>query len=313
MALSKLVKVGYAPEVAWGDQAVATKFLPVDGDPKFTPNVPRIWDTARRGVASKNFAAYEGQGFGEIEVGGPAYPDLIGHFFKSLLGSVTTSGATAPYTHDLTLNSNPAYSLCFEDNDPVQSRAYAGAKCQNLAVKFASGADGGMVSYTAKFSSKRPVAIGAAAVSTEPEAPFLGWQGAHLIAGGAFARVVSGDITLQRPVEPNYTSNNTKDPDRMDQGEIEVTASITTDRTADDLLKYTAVTQEALTLSFTYGAGAALRSLSFLFPKVDYGDGPAERDLGKAGIRLTWRIRALHDASVGGPVKVTLKNALTAI
>src|SRR6266508_1428250 len=240
MALSKLVKVGFAPETAWGDAAAATKLLPINGEPKFTPTIPRILDNARRGTAAKDFAAYEGAGYGELELTGPVYPDLIGYFIKSLLGTITTSGA-GPYTHAGTMNSNPAYSLNFEDNSPVQARSYSGAKCESLSFKFSSRPDGGLLEYTAKFKCKKPTTISAAAVTAEPEAPWPGWQSTFTIGGSPFTRIISGEWMLNRPAEPNHTANNTKDCNRIDQGELEATSKFLTDADSDDLLKYLAV------------------------------------------------------------------------
>lgn len=146
---------GVGKEIAPGSAVAATDWFPWTS--LKTNVVPGfIEDNGERGSMVDVYSFIPGIIHGELDFGGPAYADTLGYLIQSLLPNVTTVGGSAPFTHTfaaLNTSDGQPRSLTFCENDGVQTITYPGAKCSDLAIKFA---DDGILEYTAKAMTLAP-------------------------------------------------------------------------------------------------------------------------------------------------------------
>ena len=84
---------GSAPTaVAATDYIPYTTFNPVD-------SIKYLDDKGLRGSMAEEYDVLQGNIYSELELGGDVFPDTIGYVVAGVLGDVTTTGASAPYTH----------------------------------------------------------------------------------------------------------------------------------------------------------------------------------------------------------------------
>ena len=302
--LSALSKLGFGLESTWGTAVVATTLLPVRNLKTVVADYKQELDDGVRGVAAKDFGAYQGTGQGSVEWEGDFYPEELGYFLKLIMGGAAVTGI-GPYDHTFSLASNPA-SLTLEES--ILAKKWAGMVLSDLGLKFSAAE--GKLTYTAKMVGKTAVDVTPAAVSDATVAPFLGWQASLQIGGAGNTRLLDLSLDFKRPVELLYTANNTKDPSAAAIGPLEVTGKATFDYDTTELGYYLSKTQNAFVATLGYGTGAGQKQLVFTGTKTDYGDGPVEIDRGKTYVTLAASLRFLHNTTDGGPCKITtLKNS----
>lgn len=314
MAVSSLTKVGIGKETNWGETVVPAVLLPV-APPSFTEPYEQILDQNLRGIAAKDFAAYQGVGHVEASLTGPFYPLECGYYLLGVMGAEVKSGDAAPYTHAFSLGTTPA-SFSIEDAHFVtggpEAYRYLGMMVSELGFTF--NAAEGVVECSASLTGKSRSDIVTSVIPADAAlAPMRGWM-MHSTIGGAAACVIEGELTLAREIALVYCgsvgSGGSQAPVKAYAGPLEVTGRMTLDFTADTLVdRYTAKTQEAVVLDFVYGADAALKQLTFTATKVDFGEGPVEIDRSGVYVRLAYSMRMLYNATDVGPIAVSLKNA----
>jgi hypothetical protein len=293
--------------------AAATDYIPVTSITPFD-NITYIDDMGIRGSMVNEYNVIQGPIHSEFEIAGDVFPDTIGYLAAGLLGDVTTSGASAPYTHAISLlntGTGQPTTYTFTDYDAVNARQFAGSQMQALEVKFSAD---GLLSYTGK-------AMGyASAVGSTPTAsystvtPVPVWTGAVTIAGSSSVKMAEGTINISRAVTPIHTVLDNQRPYQVFAGPLSVEGSmlfVTEDDT--ELNYYLNNTQPIVVVDFTQGAGASLTQVQFTMSQCAFTVGKIDRSKDYVETNVTFKAIANttdKGASLGySPIKVQLKNA----
>ena len=321
MAVQQSVRsyLGIAKEVTKGTAVAPTDFIPVSKDSlKPVDIVDPLFDTGLRGSNVLNYAYIQGRTRSTVDYGGAVFADTVGYAIAGVLGSVATTGASAPFTHTMSLfnslTSNvdvQPISYTLTDFYAVDVRSYPGCQFSDFSLKF--NADG-MLEYDTKttgFSSEL-VADPTPTFSTVLPTPV--WRGTVSIAGSQVTTAMSGNIDMKRPATPIYGISNTQNPYQVFLGPLEVTGKITFVMENDSqLLNFLNNTQPAIVLNWSYGTGAALVQLQATITKGAYTAGVIERgeDFVQVTIDLNGQSNTTDAGSSGGysPIKWVLQNA----
>lgn len=126
----------------------ATDYIPVL-DLKPFDNIKYLDDKNWRGSMVDTYGTVQGPIFSEFEFNGDVFPDTFGYPLAGLLGDYAITGASAPYTHTISVKNSgngqaTSYSLTdFNGNDV---RQYTGVQFGSVDVKFSAE---GLLEYTA--------------------------------------------------------------------------------------------------------------------------------------------------------------------
>jgi hypothetical protein len=311
--------LGIAKEVTKGTAVAPTDFIPVMKDSlKPVDIIDPLYDQGLRGSNVLNYNYIPGREYSTVDYGGAVFADTIGYSIAGLLGSVATTGASAPFTHTISLkNSNTAgtddqpISYTLTDFYGVETRSYPGCQYSDFSLKF--NADG-MLEHDSKtmgFASGT-VAVPTPTFSTVLPTPV--WQGTVSIGGNAVSNAMSGNIDMKRPATPVYGISQTQNPYNVFLGPLEVTGKITFIMETDaELTRFLTNTQPAIVLNWAYGAGAAALQIRATITKGAYTAAAIERgqDYVQISIDLNGQANSTDAGSTGGfsPIKWTLQNA----
>ena len=305
--------LGVAKETVYGTAVAATAFFPISS---FTPHdkIVELVDNGWRGSAVDVYGHVQGPVTSELDFGGDVFADTIGWPIVGVLGDDTVTGASAPYSHAITLLNTgstqpPSYTLT--ENTAINAKQFAGCKFSEVAFKF----DGaGKLTYTAKATGLQSVVASAPTISFSSVPITAAWAGLAKI-GGTAVQLVSGEWTIKRPVEPINTVDGTQAPLVNWSGPASASGKLTVVMLADTYrANYIAGAATSIEAIFTQGAGAALTKVDLLCSKATLTD--AQETFGKSYIELdlTFDCEANTTdigASAGyGITAVTLQNAL---
>jgi len=310
--------LGIAKEVTDGTAVTPTAFIPVAvGKLKTEDIIDPLFDEGLRGSIVKDYAYIPGRTRSTVDFGGPVFADTIGWSLANILGSVSTSGASAPFTHVITLKNASAVgadaqptSFTLTDFYAANVRAYAGCQIHDFTLNFSAD---GLLDYDAKATG-----WGSASAAT-PTPTFTAitaspaWQAAVTIGGTSITNVVDGSITLSRSVTPIYGLSNTQNPYQVFLGPLEVKGNlkfVMEDNT--ELTRFLTNTQPAITIDWSQGTGATATQIRAQLTKGAYHAAQVDRgkDFVEINIDLTG-IANTTDASTGySPIKWTLQNAI---
>lgn len=311
--------LGIAKEATEGTAVAPTAFIPVAVSKLKTEDIiDPLFDEGLRGSIVKDYAYIPGRTRSTVDFGGPVFADTIGWSLAGLLGNVSTTGASAPYTHVVTLKNASATgadaqptTLTLTDFYAANVRAYAGCVIHDFTLNFSAD---GLLDYDAKATG-----WGSASAST-PSPSFTAvtaspaWQAAVTIGGATVTNTVEGSITLSRSVTPIYGLSNSQNPYQVFLGALEVKGNlkfVMEDNT--ELTRFLSNTQPAITIDWSQGAGATATQIRAQLTKGAYHAATIERgkDFVEINIDLTG-IANTTDASTGySPIKWTLQNAVT--
>jgi hypothetical protein len=311
--------LGIAKEVTKGTAVLPTDFIPVMKDTlKPVDIIDPLYDQGLRGSNVLNYNYIPGRVHSTVDYGGAVFADTIGYSIAGLLGSVATTGASAPFTHTISLkNSNSAgtddqpISYTLTDFYGVEIRAYPGCQFSDFSLKF--NADG-MLEHDTKtmgFSSDL-AALPTPTFSTVLPTPV--WQGTVSIGGTPVANAMSGNIDMKRPATPVYGISQTQDPFNVFLGPLEVTGKITFIMETDaELTRFLTNTQPAIVLNWAYGTGATAVQIRATITKGAYTAAAIERgqDYVQITIDLNGQSNTTDAGATGGfsPIKWQLQNA----
>jgi len=312
--------LGIAKETTKGTPVAATNFVP------FTLNafkpvdvIAPLYDTGVRGSMVENYAYLQGRKHSTIEVAGPAFADTIGYWVAGVLGDVTTTGSSAPYTHAIALKNavggaGDAQPTAFTITDfySANTRQYAGAQVTDFGLTF--NADG-MLEYTAKMMAFPSNTTTAPTPSFSTVLPTQVWTGTVSVAGTQIAYTRNATLDLSRKSEAIFGISSTQSPYQIFLGGLTAKGKITFVMQDDaELTRYLSNTQPALTFNFSTGSGATATQISFTLSKGAYITGAIERNadyveitVDLEGIGNTTDVGATSGYS---PIKFTLQNAL---
>ena len=321
MALQQSVRsyLGIAKEVTKGTIVAPTDFIPVAKDSlKPQDIVDPLYDTGLRGSNVLNYAYIQGRTRSTVDFGGAVFADTIGYGIAGLLGSVATTGASAPYTHTISLLNSltsgadaQPISYTLTDFYAVDVRSYPGCQFSDFSLKF--NADG-MLEYDTKTTGWQSSTVSDPTPTFSTVLPTPVWRGTVSIGGTQVSTAMSGNIDMARPVTPVYGISNTQNPYQVFLGPLEVTGKITFLMETDaELTRFLNNTQPAIVLNWSYGTGASLVQIQATISKGAYTAAMIERgeDFVQVSIDLNGQSTTTDAGSTGGfaPIKWVLQNA----
>jgi len=311
--------LGIAKEVTKGTVVAPTDFIPVAKDNlKPVDLVDPLYDTGLRGSNVVNYNYIQGRSRSTFDFGGAVFADTIGYSIAGLLGSVATSGASAPYTHVISLENSltsdvdvQPISYTLTDFYAVDVRSYPGCQFSDFSLKF--NADG-MLEYDAKTTGWASTTVSDPTPTFSTVLPTPVWRGTVSIAGASVATAMEGNIDMTRAATPIYGISNTQNPYQIFLGPLEVTGTIKFVMENDSqLLNFLNNSQPAIVLDWAYGSGATQVQVSATITKGAYTAAVIERgdDFVSVTIELNGQANTTDAGSTGGfaPIKWTLKNA----
>lgn len=321
MALQQSVRsyLGIAKEVTKGTVVAPTDFIPVAKDSlKPQDIVDPLYDTGLRGSNVLNYAYIQGRTRSTVDFGGAVFADTVGYGIAGLLGSVATTGASAPFTHTISLKNSltsnvevQPISYTLTDFYAVSVRSYPGCQFSDFSLKF--NADG-MLEYDTKTTGWASSTVSDPTPSFSAILPTPVWRGTVSIGGAQVSTAMSGNIDMSRPVTPVYGISNTQNPYQVFLGPLEVTGKITFLMETDaELTRFLNNTQPAIVLNWSYGAGATAVQIQATISKGAYTAAMIERgeDFVQVSIDLNGQSTTTDAGSTGGyaPIKWVLQNA----
>ena len=321
MAVQQSVRsyLGIAKEATKGTAVAPTDFIPVSKDSlKPVDIVDPLFDTGLRGSNVLNYNYIPGRTRSTVDYGGAVFADTVGYAIAGLLGSVATTGVSAPYTHTISLFNSltsdvdvQPISYTLTDFYAVDVRSYPGCQFSDFSLKF--NADG-MLEYDTKTTGFASEVVSDPTPTFSTVLPTPVWRGTVSIGGSAVTTAMSGNIDMKRPATPIYGISNTQDPYQVFLGPLEVTGKITFVMENDSqLLNFLNNSQPAIVLNWAYGAGAAAVQIQATITKGAYTAGVIERgeDFVQVTIDLNGQSNTTDAGSSGGysPIKWVLQNA----
>jgi hypothetical protein len=311
--------LGIAKEVTKGTIVAPTDFIPVAKDNiKPVDVVDPLYDTGLRGSNVVNYAYLQGRTRSTFDFGGAVFADTVGYGLAGLLGSVATTGVSAPYTHTISLKNSltsgaddQPISYTLTDFYAADVRSYPGCQFSDFSLKF--NADG-MLEYDTKTTGWASSAVADPTPTFSTLLPTVVWRGTVSIGGATVSDAMTGNIDMARSVTPVYGISNTQNPFQVFLGPLEVTGKITFIMEDDtELTRYLNNTQPAIVLNWAYGAGAGAVQIQATISKGAYTAAVIERgeDFVQVSIDLNGQGNTTDAGSTGGfaPIKWVLQNA----
>jgi len=310
--------LGIAKEATRGTAVTPTDFIPVSVS-KIKPAdlVGALYDEGLRGSFVKNYNYIPGRTHSTFDFGGPVFPDTIGYSIAGVLGEVSTTGASAPYTHTIALeNSGTAAvdaqptSFTLTDFYSAAVRAYPGVSIHDFSLKFSSE---GLLDYDAKGTGWASATASTPTPTFSTILPTPVWQATVTIGGSAVAYAVDGNIDMKRAVTPVFGISNTQNPYQIHLGALETTGKITFIMENDtELTRFLTNTQPSIVINWTNGTGATATQIQATMTKGAYVAAVIERSKDYVEVAIT--IEALGNTTDKGtigfsPIKWVLQNA----
>lgn len=321
MAVQNSVRsyLGIAKEATKGTAVAPTDFIPVMVDSlKPVDIIDPLYDTGLRGSMVTNYNYIPGRTRSTFDFGGHVFADTIGYAISGIMGSVATTGSSAPYTHTVSLlnasatgaDSQPI-SYTLTDFYAANVRSYAGIQIHDFSLKF--NADG-MLEYDAKGTGWASATVSTPTPAFSTVLPTPVWRGTVSIGGSAVSYAIEGNIDLKRNVTPIYGISGTQNPYQIFVGGLEVTGKLNFVMENDtELTRFLTNTQPALVLNWAYGAGASAVQLQATITKGAYVAAAIERgnDFVTVSVDINGQANTTDAGSSGGfaPIKWVLQNA----
>lgn len=311
--------IGVAKETTKGTAVAPTDFIPVLAS-KLKPvdKIGELYDEGLRGSLVKNYAYIQGRAYTEFDFGGPVFADTFGYVLGGLLGDVTTTGASAPYTHTISLENatgvgSDAQPTAFTLTDfyAANVRYYPGSQISECSLKFTAD---GLLDYDAKATGFPSSTTSAPTPSFSTVLPTPTWIATVTIGGSTISNSVEGNIDMTRSVTPIFGISNTKSPYSVFLGALEVKGKIRFVMEADtELTRFLTNTQPAITINWSQGSGATATQIQFTVTKGAYVAAMIDRskDFVEVEIDLNAQANTTDAGSTLGysPIKWVLQNA----
>lgn len=311
--------VGIAKETTKGTVEAPTDFIPVSKDSlKPVDIVDPLYDQGLRGSNVMNYNYIQGRKRSTVDFGGSVFADTVGYAIAGVMGTVATTGASAPYTHTISLTNSltsgtdtQPISYTITDFYAVDVRSYPGCQFSDFSLKF--NADG-MLEYDAKTTGWSSETVSDPTPTFSTVLPTPVWQGTVSIGGVAVANAMEGTIEMKRAATPIYGIAQTQDPYQVFLGALEVTGTIKFVMENDtQLTNFLNNTQPAIVLNWAYGSGATAVQIQATVTKGAYTSAVIERgdDFVSVTIELNGQGNTTDAGSTGGfsPIKWVLQNA----
>jgi hypothetical protein len=312
--------LGVAKETTEGTPVAPTAFIPVSVG-KFKPVdiIDPLMDEGLRGAIVKDYAYIPGRTRSTVDFGGPVFADTLPWAVAGLLGSVATAGASAPYTHTVSLKNSlvaaadaQPTALTFTDFYAANVRAYSGQSIHDFTLSFSSE---GLLDYDAKSTgwASATASTPTPSFSTVTATPV--WQATVTIGGTAVSTATEGSISMSRPVTPVYGISNTQNPYNVFLGALEVKGQFKFVMENDtELTRFLTNTQPSIVLNWANGSGATATQIQATITKGAYTAAVIDRskDFVEVAVDLTGIANTTDAGSTGGysPIKWVFQNAI---
>lgn len=314
--------LGIAKETTKGTAVAPTDYIPVSSSKMKPMDVigELLASDLAQGSLVKNYAYVQGRSNSTYDFGGPVYADTIGYVIAGVLGSVATTGSSAPYTHVMSLKNASttgadAQPTAFTLTDfyAANVRAYPGIQFHDFSMKFTAD---GLLDYDAKGTGWLSSAASTPTPTFSTVLPTPVWQATVSIAGSTISNVVDGDINMTRSVTPIFGLANTRDPYQVFLGALETKGKIKFVMENDtELTRYLTNTQPAITLNWSQGTGSTATQIAFTITKGAYTAAAIDRS--KDFVEIDVDVNAIGNTTDAGStggysnIKWTLQNAKT--
>ena len=312
--------IGLAKEATHGTVVAPTAFVPVAVSKlKVQDIIDPLFDEGLRGSVNKNYAYVQGRKRSTVEWGGPVFPDTFPWAVSALLGSVATTGASAPYTHTVSLKNASTTaadvqptSLTVTDFYSTNVRSYPGCRVSDLNLTFTAE---GLLDYSVKATGWSSSTVSTPTPSFSTVTPVPTWQATVSVAGTTITNTVEGSIDMARPVTPVYAVNTTQDPYAVFLGAVEVKGKLKFVMEADaQLTNFISNTQPAIVVNWTSGSGASAIQIQATITKGAYTAAviTRDKDFVEIAIDLTGIGNTTDAGSTAGyaPIKWVFQNAI---
>jgi hypothetical protein len=311
--------IGIAKEVTKGTPVAPTDYLLVEADSlKPADIIDPLYDKGLRGSLVDSYNYIPGRTRSTFDFSSAAFPDGIGYALTGLLGSVSTTGSSAPFTHTISLKNNltaaadaQPLSYTLTDFYAAAVRAYPGIQFTDFSLKF--NADG-LLEYEAKTTGWLSQAASTPTPSFSTVLPTPVWAGTVSIGGTTVSNTVSGNIDMKRPVTPVYGISSTQNPYSVFVGALQTEGKFTfamEDNT--ELTRYLTNTQPAIVLNWSQGTGSSATQIQATLTKGAYTAAVIQRgdDYVQIEIELNAQGNTTDAGSTGGfsNIKWVLQNA----
>jgi Phage tail tube protein len=313
--------LGIAKESTKGTAVQPTDFIPVTAS-KLKPVdlIGELYDQGIRGSLITNYNYIPGRKYSTFDFGGPAFADTFGYVLGGILGDVSTSGASAPYTHTFAIKNATgtaadAQPTAFTLTDfyAANVRAYPGIQIHDVSLKFTSD---GLLDYDAKGTGFISSTASTPTPSFSSVLPTPTWYATVSIGGSSISNSVEGSIDMARPVTPIFGISNTQNPYSVFLGALETKGTIRFVMEADtELTRFLSNTQPAITINWSQGTGATATQIQATISKGAYVATMIDRSKDYVEIEITLNAQG-NTTDVGttsgyGNIKWTLQNAKT--
>lgn len=308
--------LGIAKEAVYGTAVPATTFMPVTSM-KPVDKIEYLEDKGIRGSYTDMYGVVPGPALTEYEFEGDVFPDVVGFPIVGVLGDLTTTGASAPFTHAAALlnagnGQPPSYTI--SDYYVNATRQFPGFVFSEFSMKM--NADN-LLSYSAKGMGQPSITTVKPTPSYSGQRPIAAWTGATLIGGVASAVMVEAECSIKRNLTSINTVDGTQGPRSIWGGPVMVEGKMTLVMEDDAAyLAYLNNTQPALDFSFSAGAGPLATQVKLHMSQAAYTAAEIERGKDYVEVAITFKsIANATDIGVSGgvsPIKATLQNAVPA-
>ena len=311
--------LGIAKETTKGTPVAPTDFIPVLAS-KLKPMdvIGELYDEGLRGSLVKDYNYIQGRSNSTYDFGGSVFADTIGYTIAGVLGDVTTTGSTAPYTHSISLKNATAVgadaqptAYTITDFYAANVRAYPGIQFHDFSLNFTAD---GLLEYDAKGTGYLSATASTPTPSFSTVLPTPVWQATVSIGGTTVANAVDGNIDMTRTVTPIWGLANTKNPYQVFLGALETKGKIKFVMENDtQLTNYLTNVQPAITITWAQGSGATATSISATLTKGAYIAAAIDRS--KDFVEIDVDINAQGNTTDAGAsagysnIKWTLQNA----
>lgn len=312
--------LGIAKEVTKGTPVAPTDFIPVASSKMKPADVigELTASDLAQGSLVKDYAYVQGRSNSTYDFGGPVYPDTIGYTIAGVLGSVATTGSSAPYTHVISLKNASSTgadaqptAFTLTDFYAANVRAYPGIQFHDFNMKFTTD---GLLDYDAKGTGFLSDTASTPSPTFSSVLPTPTWLATVSVGGTTVANAVDGEINMVRPVSTIWGLADTRDPYAVFLGALETTGKLKFVMENDtQLTNFLTNVQPAITVTWAQGTGSSATSISFTVTKGAYTAAVIDRS--KDYVEIDVDIRAIANTTDAGStagysnIKWTLQNA----
>ncbi len=300
--------VGLKKEVTWGTPVAVDNYVPFISE-SMVKDIEQLMDPEVRAYRDE-----PPQYPGIVQVKGDLVfavrPATIGYFLRSCLGAPTTTGSTN-YTHAFLPAASAFQAECFLPSytyeihrDLASAFQYAGCVVDSLQLEMGVGQK--IMRCTASILGKKVTLISKTTPTLDATDPFLWSQASTTIGGGAVSQVESFSVKFSNNLEGIVTLNGSNELGAIGlNGPLNCDINMTINcLDLTEYNRYIAQSLNAMVLTVTKDVNTEIKietakMLYTAFP-VNVG-GPQRLSVAVTG-------KAKYDASLGGALKVTLKN-----